>query len=192
MSSTALTLTEIGIDQDELQDRLVQAIASGLMEGTARDEDGMAYPRATEFAQGLRQKLEDAIGAQVEAIAEQHVIPHVGDLIENAALQRTNEWAEKVGEPLTFTQYLIQRAEAYLTEPVDHDGKPLERGRHHSGRKQQTRLTHLVDRHLHYRIETAMKEAVKNANEVLVGALAETVKIKLAEIAASLRVGVTT
>lgn len=182
------TLTQLGLTEEELQQRLIEAIASGLMGDTAYDEEGVPFPCASEFARRLQDQLTKALDAQVEAIAQEHIIPGVSELIENATLQRTDEWGEKIGESLTFTQYLVQRAEAYLTEPVDYEGKPT----HRSDRRQQTRLTYLVDRRLHYRIEAAMKEAVTNANEILAGALAETARIKLQEIAKRLQVRVET
>lgn len=184
-----VTLEQMGLDQDELQQRLVEAIVNSVMASTGYDEDGDPYPRASGFAKGLRDKLQEALDAQVQAIAEEHVIPRVGEMIENATLQRTNEWGEKAGEPKTFTQYLVQRAEDYLMEPVDYQGKSLERGSYQS-RKTQTRLAHLVDRHLHYGIESAMKQAVKDANDVLASALAETARLKLREIAEQLKINV--
>jgi hypothetical protein len=50
----------------------------------------------------------------------------------------------------------------------------------------------MIDKHLHFSIESAMKSAVSNANSAIVGGLEETVKIKLAEIAKSLKVTVKT
>lgn len=188
MSAETFTLEQLGLEPEDLQQRLVVTIASSLMERTAHDEDGVISRTVpTRFANELRDKLHTAIDEQVAAIAEEHIIPRVGELIENATLQGTTEWGEKTGEPLTFTQYLVQRAEAYLTEPVDYDGKSVERSRY-SGSKQQTRVTYLVDKHLHNAIGSAMKDAVKNANQVLGDALAETAKIKLSEIAEQLQV----
>ena len=184
------TLDQIGLAPEELQRRVVETIAISLMKCTAHDEDGISYPRSTEFASAIEAKVCEALDTQVAAIAEEHIVPRVGEMIENATLQKTNEYGEKRGASLTFTEYLVQRAEAYLMEPVDFDGKPVD-GSRYSGRKEQTRVTHLVDRHLAHTIERAMKEAVKNAHEVLAEGLAETAKIKLAEIAKNLKVSVT-
>lgn len=83
----------------------------------------------------------------------------------------------------TFIEYLVKRAEAYLTEKVDFQGKSKdENGSYSSFSPSQTRIAHMVHQHLSYSIESAMKNAVQTANSAIAIGIAETVKIKLAEI----------
>lgn len=90
-------------------------------------------------------------------------------------------------------EYLISRAETYLTEQVNYEGKSKsENGSYSSWSGAQTRLTHLVHKHLNYNVESAMKEAIKNANAVIVGGIEHTVRIKLQEVANALKVEVKT
>ena len=56
----------------------------------------------------------------------------------------------------------------------------------------QTRIVHLVHQHLQYSIENAMKEALKIANSAIVGGIEGAVKLKLAEVAAALKIDVKT
>jgi hypothetical protein len=44
----------------------------------------------------------------------------------------------------------------------------------------------MIDKHLQYSIETAMKQMLADANSVLVGGMAEAVKVKLNELRDSL------
>lgn len=93
---------------------------------------------------------------------------------------------------MSFLEYLVDRAEAYLTEKVSFDGKTKAESRGYSWNGTQTRLSYLVDRHLHYSIEKAMKNALANANKAIVQGLEDTVKLKLGEIQKSLKVTVKT
>ena len=48
---------------------------------------------------------------------------HVTAYVESFCLTETNKWGKKTGKSMTFTEYLVQRAELYLTEKVDLRGK---------------------------------------------------------------------
>jgi hypothetical protein len=122
-------------------------------------------------------------------MAEEYVVPHVREIIESVSLQVTNQWGEKQGEPKTFIEYLTASAQDYLTTPVDYEGKPGNSG---YSSKNQTRLVHLVHQHLHYAIESAMKDAVDQVKKQIGPALETTVKLKLGEIANTLKVQLTT
>lgn len=127
------------------------------------------------------------IDKAVERIAEKHILPNVDSYIEKLTIQATNQWGEKRGERTTFLEYLIQRANNYLTEMVSFEGKSKSEASGYSWNGTQSRLTHLVHHHLHYSIDKAMKEAVGNVHSKIVPALQETVNKKLSEISIALK-----
>lgn len=188
----SLDLAALGFSQAELQQRVIDAAVQRLFECTSLDEDGDECIEASPFAGRLEKAVKTAIDNKVADLASKHVLPMTESFIENLTLQQTNTWGEKRGEPVTFIEYLIQRAEAYLREDVNYEGKNKDQCGSFSFTKSQTRLTHLVNQHLHYSIDTAMKQAIANANAVIVGGIQETVKIKLGEIATALKVEVKT
>ena len=184
---TTLTLESLGLTREEISERVVEKIADQLLRASALDEDGEEGSAPSAFAKALQRKVTERVNAAVEEIAGRHVLPNVAAYVETLCLQETNKWGEKVGKPVTFTEYLVQRAEAYLREEVNYAGKT--RGEDsYSWTKASTRVAHLVHEHLKYSIEAAMKEALKSANSKIVGGIEEAVKIKLAEVAASLKV----
>lgn len=188
-----LTLEALGLTQEEIEDRVVNRIVEHALRGVAADEDGEEVSVPTPFARRLDDLVKGAIDARVSAIAEAHVLPKVTAMVENIVLQETTSWGEKRGAPMSFIEYLVKRAEHYLTEPVDYNGKSKEESRDsYNWSKSQTRIAALVHGHLHYSIETAMKKAVADANAAIVGGLAETVKVKLEEVAKKLKVTVAT
>lgn len=188
----SLDLESLGITKDELQDRIVERAVARLFEVTGYDEDGDEFIQSSPLAGRLEKAVKSAIDAKISGIAEKHVLPLAETYIENLTLQETNRWGEKTGKAVTFIEYLIQRAEKYLTEEVNYEGKTKDQVSGYGWTKSQTRLVHLVHQHLHYSIDTAMKQAIQNANSVIVGGIQDTVKIKLGEIAAALKVEVKT
>jgi len=183
---TKLDLAALGFTREELQERVVERCVKEVLTGVSYDEDGEELDSDSMFARKLHEKIRGQIDATAQAICEKHVMPIVLAHIEGLVLQKTTTWGEKQGEPIPFTSYLVQRAEAYLTETVTHDGSRPD----HYSKGTQTRITQMVDKHLHYSIESAMKQAVEAANGAIVKGIEETVKLKLAEFSTALKVAV--
>ncbi len=187
-----LSLAALGITQEDLQQRVVDQIVAQVMSTEYSDEDGEAVFRTSEFAKGLDAAVKERINAQVAKIAEQHVLPKVGEFVESICLQETNKWGEKTGRKMTLTEYMAERADAYLREQVNFDGKSKTEGDSYSWRGTQTRITHLVHQHLHYDVERAIKEGLTNANKVIGDGIRQTVALKLAEVSNALKIEVKT
>jgi hypothetical protein len=190
--ASELTVEALGLSRDEITERVVQRIAESLMSSTiTKFDDGEAYEdaRPTPFADQIAKKVTAKVNEAIDQIAGKHVLPNVASYVETLCLQETNKWGEKTGKALTFTEYLVARANAYLTEEVDFRGKTKsEEG--YGWKKNTTRVAYLVHEHLQYSIETVMKAALTDANSKIVGGIEAAIKIKLAEVAASLKVQV--
>lgn len=187
-----LNLESLGFTKEELQERVIARICTQLLDGVGYDEDDNEFTTASQFHRQMRTSIKEKIETTINAIAEREVLPNVTSYIENLTLQETNRWGEKTGEKVTFIEYLTRKAEAYMQEKVNFDGKSKEEnGNGYSWSGTQTRITHLVHQHLHYSIENAMKDAMKIANSAIATGIQETVKTKLAEISTTLKVGVT-
>lgn len=182
----------LGITKEDLQSRVVTRICDRLLEQEwFYDEDGEPdHGRGpSQLMTQLKKKIQLAVDAKIEALAKEHVLGDVKGFIDNLTLQETTKWGEPKGGPVSFIEYLVSRANAYLEEQVDYQGKSKAEDRDsYNWRGTQTRLTSIVHAHLHFSIEQAMKAAVGEANKQLAGLLAETAKRKLAEIAVTLKV----
>lgn len=180
----------LGLTQEQLRERAIERISKDVLFMEMHDEDGEPCISGTGLLKALEAKVKEAIDRKVTVLAEEHVLPNVTKMVEDLTLQETNRWGEKVGEPVTFIEYLIQRAEVFMTEKVDYQGRAKgERGADsYSWKASQTRVAHMIDKHLQYSIATAMESALKTANGSIVKGLEEAVKVKLDEIAKKLRV----
>lgn len=185
------TLQTLGFSIEQLQQRVVDQICDTLLSCRHEDEDGeSSFYGSSEFKRKLDAEIKKRIDETINALAEKHVLPNVAEYIENLTIQQTNEWGEKRGESITFIEYLTKRAQAYMQEKVNHEGKTKDENGSYSWNAKQTRITHLVEKHLHFSIEKAMKESLSIATGEIAKGIHETTRLKLNEIAASLKVGV--
>lgn len=189
---TQIDLKSLGFTQEELQEKVIERLCAQFTEHVDVDPDEGEWTGQSAFAKALEKKVQEHIDVTVSAIAEAHVLPKVSEYIEHLVLQETNKWGEKHGEPVTFVEYLTKRAEEYLLEKVDYDGKGRPESRSSFWEATQTRVGHMIHRHLHYEIEAAMKEAVSTANSAIVDGIQKTTVLKLREIAKKLKVTVKT
>ena len=185
-----ITLDSLGISKDAIEQKLIEHLANELLTEIQYDyNNDDEYRAKSSIAKKLDALIKKHIDDSINAIAEKHILPNVSNYIENLTLQTTNQWGEKKGNPVTFIEYLTQRAEDYMQEKVSYDGKSKNEGSY-SWSGTQTRITYLVNQHLHYSIETAMKNALSIATNSISTGLQETVKIKLAEVSQKLKVEV--
>ena len=176
----SIDLESLGFTKEELQERVIDRLCDEFLHDKDFDAGWLAGQ--------VKDKVKEAIQDSVNALAETHILPNVRAYIETLVLTETNGWGEKKKE-YTFIEYLTKKANDYISEKVDFDGKPKDAGSYGWSGK-QTRIAHMIHNHLHYNIDSAVKDAIKNANSVLVKGIEDTVKIKLNEIAKSLKVGV--
>lgn len=188
---STITLESLGFTKEDLQERVIEHISAQLLAGKTYDEDGNEEYADSQFKRKLEERLKKHLDDRVNAIAEEHLLPRVTTLMETLVLQTTNKWGEKKGEPVTFIEYLVQRAEEYIKEDVNHAGKSRSEDSY-SWSKSTTRIAYMIHQHLQYNIETAMKKALQEANSAIAGGIEKAVKIKLEEIAAGMKVAVQT
>ncbi len=185
------TLKILGLSTEELTEKLVDRMAEQLLTELVWDEDGNEYRKGSGLKQRLMNTMTKHIDASVNKLADEHVLPKVTEIIEGLVLHQTNAWGEKRGEPITFIEYLIQRAESYMREEVNYEGKTRSENSYGSWSKSGTRVAYMVDKHLHYSIERAMTQALADANKSIAGGINDAVKIGLQNALAGLKVGVT-
>ncbi len=174
-------LKDLGLNEEQIIDKVVGQIADQMLYGKIEDldYDEMQDGGSTQFRHAVDALLKKRIDAAVECVANKHTLPNITEYLENFCIQKTNEWGESKGEPVTFVEYLTQRAEAYIAEPVDLDGNSKGESRFGNWRMATTRVTHLIDKHLRREIDKAMKSAIEDANKSIAGGLNEAVKIAI-------------
>ena len=193
-----LTLESLGLTREELQERVIDTICTRMLETEVEfcGEDGNTEARfqSTKLADALRKTIRRKIDEGINSLALKYVIPNAEALIQNVAMGNTNAWGEPVGPAVGFKEYLAKRAEAYMLEPVDYDGKTKQEGYHSDFKMRSTRLAYMIDHHLHYHVEAAvvqviqlhtqgieqvMQNILKQANNFLVEGIDKAVRANL-------------
>lgn len=183
-------LAQIGLTQEELQERVVNRIVDAVMYSRSADDEGREHVIESRFRQQIQDHAKSAIDKAVTAIGDKFIVPAMKEFVETFMIQETNKWGEKIGQKLTFTEYLVKRAEEYSQEMVDSDGKAKGDARDSYWRGSTTRISYLINSFLRSHIENSMKTVVGDANKLIVGGLEKAVKASLAEIGARLKVEV--
>lgn len=184
-----LSIEALGFTKEELQERLIEHIADRVMRSRGYDEDGDEVTLPSDLERRLKDAVTARIDSAVAKIAETHILPNAEHYIENITFQATNKWGEKQAASMTYREYLAKKAEEYLTEQVNYDGKSKAEDSYNF-RGVQSRISHMVHRHLHYEIEKIMKAVVADENSKIAGGIQEAVKLKLGEILAGLKVNI--
>lgn len=189
----SITLEALGFTKEELQQRVIDQLCEQILHGYRTDDDsGEDSSFSTSVQAQLRQEAQKRINEAVQAIGEKYILPNVTSYLEALCLQETTKWGEKKGEPITFIEYLTKRAEHFMNEQVDGNGKGKSEGDSYHWTGKQSRITHLIHAHLQYNIETAMKNALSIATSAITSGITETVKLKLAEVQKQIQVNVKT
>lgn len=189
MNLTTAQLEALGISRDDIIEKVIERCVDAIMNTKYYDaEDGEPYSARNDVEKRITELCKKRVDERVQEIAEAHILPNVSERIESICLQETTKWGEKVGKPLTFIEYLVHRADTYLTEPVSYDGKSKSEAGGYSWSGTQSRITYMIHHHLQYSISTAMKDAVSHVNAALSKGLQETVRLQINEIVSSLKV----
>lgn len=188
---SGIDLAALGIKPEELQDRVIERICEKVLTGVSyNDEDG-EYEVDSSFKRRLDQRITQHIEGAVTKLADTYVKPGIEQMVESLTLQQTNKWGEKTGEKMTFIEYLTKRADAYFTEPVNHNGKTREED-NYSWNASTTRGAYLINQHLKYSINTALEKALKDVNSRIAGGIEQAIKMELNEVLGKLKVTATT
>lgn len=170
---------EMDISKQELQETVV-----------ARLVDKLAIQLSDDIESSVLEEIRKKLQGQIEKRISSVVLPLIKSKLDTLTIATTNRYGEKKGPDVTFIEYATKAAELYMSERVDYEGKTREEKNGYSWTGTQTRITQMVHEHLHYSIESAMKKALNNANSQIVKGIEETCKIKLGELAESLKVAV--
>ena len=188
-----MELKDLGLTQEQVFEAVVNKISSDLLQKPIIqiDEDGGEYEdyESTSYCQELRKQIKEKIDSTIEAIIDKHILPNVEQYINKIVLTPSNCWGEAKEKSLTFVEYLTKRAEEFMLEKVNYEGKPKGRDSF-SWHPEGTRIAYMIDKYLYFHIENWAKDALKEANKILVDGLQETVEMKLKEVLSKLKIQV--
>ncbi|MEL7111405.1 MAG: hypothetical protein AAGK93_00525 [Pseudomonadota bacterium] len=154
------------------------------------DEDGDIEIKSTKFQKQMKERIVAQVDGAIENIAAKNVLPNVEQYLLGFAIERTNQWGERKGEPVSFVEYITGRADEYIREKVDSQGRSKAEAGGYSWSAKQERLAYLIDKHLQYAIENSLAKNLKTVQESIAESVAETVRLRLKEVTTKINVAV--
>ncbi|MCS3467120.1 hypothetical protein M2401_000841 [Pseudomonas sp. JUb42] len=186
------TLEALGVSATYLQERIVEQAVHALLYSTGFDEDGDESSYASKFKQQVEKRVQEAVDLKIAALAAEHVLPRVGEMIEAANMMKTNAYGEPKGDPMTFKEYIASRAEVYMSEKVDYNGKSREESKDtYNWRESGPRLTVLMKLYIKDTLEKSAKNAINDVNKVIAKNIEVAAKDAIQACAAAIKVSAT-
>lgn len=190
------TLQSLGISPEELGNRIVDQAVEQLLSATGFDPDSeQERSYETKFKREIQKRIQDAVDAKIASLAAEHLIPRVGELIEQADMRKTSSYGEPKGPSQTFKEYIAHRAETYMSEDVNFNGvskaEAEAKGDGYGWRNCGPRLTVLMRMYIHDVLEKHAKAAVTDVNAVIAKGMQKAAQDAITAAAAAVKVSVT-
>lgn len=186
------TLKALGISPEELGNRIVEQAVEALLSTSGFDPDSEQETRyESKFKREIEKRVQASVDAKIAALAAEHVLPRVGEMIEQADMRETNRYGEPKSPPMTFKEYIAHRAAVYMSEDVNYNGKSkAEEGDSYNFKVDGPRLTVLMRLYIRETLEKAAKAAVTDVNKVIADNIKKAAGDAIAAAAAALKVSV--
>lgn len=190
------TLEALGITPDELGNRVVDQCVEILLSSTGFNPDTEEETRyASKFKREIELRIQKAVDEKISTLAAVHIIPRVGEMIEQADMRKTNGYGEAKSPPMTFKEYIAHRADVYMTEDVDLNGKSkadLEARNEstYGWRSCGPRLTVLMRNYIADSMAKHASAAVTDVNKVIAKNIEKAARDAIAAASANLKVSV--
>ncbi len=177
----SMDFSALGLTKEDIVERIVDKAVAELFGGD--------YVENITFnvEQAIQARVDEEARKVVDKIGDEIVAPKVEAFIEGLSFQETSGWGEPKTPPKSWREMLVERAENYLVEKVDMNGK-TQKQESYNWRAHTTRIAYLVEKHIQFEIERAMKAALADANSKIAGGFVSAVKMSLAEILAKLKI----
>lgn len=187
----AKMLETLGITKEDLIERIVGRAVNEMLSSSGFDpESDSDVSYESKFQRAIQERVQKAVDLKISQIAEIHLIPKVGQIIENLNLRRTNNYGEPKGEPMGFVEYIASRADAYMSETVNSDGKSKEESSGSFWRGSNTRVAHLVRCYIQSTLESHAKAALKDVNAVIVKGFEKAARDAITAAASAVKITV--
>ena len=190
------TLEALGVSPEELGNRIVEQAVDTLLSSTGFNPDTEKETRyESRFKREIEARVQKAVDEKIAALAAVHIVPRVGEMIEQADMRKTNGYGEPKGPSLTFKEYIAHRAEVYMTEDVDYHGNSkadLEARSEstYNWRNCGPRLTVLMRNYIADSLEKHAKAAVNDVNKVIAKNIENAARDAITAAANSIKVSV--
>lgn len=185
------TLEALGLDAETLGNRIVdQAVDALLYNKGFNTETDSEYTYESRFKQQIEKLIKSVVDKKIAEIADAHIVPKIGEMISDMTFQETNGYGEARGQKRTFLEYLAHRAEFYMSENVNRDGKSKEEAGDYRWSSSGPRLSVLMRLCINEHLEKAARSALTDVNKAIAKNIEDAAKEAIAAAATAIKVSV--
>jgi hypothetical protein len=183
-------IDELKFTREEVLEKLCERIYKDTF-NIREDGEEPDFDIENRIRSDMNKAIVGGIDAAVKKIGAELIDGKVESLVRGLTIERTNEYGERKGGTTTFVEYLVNRAENYMTEKVDYNGCSKSEARDsYNWSGHSTRIAHHIDKHLQFHIEAAMKTALANANSTIAAGITDAIKLELEKILKTVKASV--
>jgi len=177
-----ITLCDLGFTKEELEEKLLARLVREVLTGISYDDEDGEYEVDSTFAKKVNALVKTEVDSGIERMAQKHLYPRINEQINTIVLAETNRWGERTKrEEVTFAEYITNKADAWLIEPIDSSGKTqAEAGSYF--RAETTRLAKLVEASIDSTVRKECAALAAQFKDSFETSIADAVKIKLREL----------
>lgn len=169
------TLALLGLSKEELQSRVVDQICERVLSTVGMDDEGGKHSYPSQVRVRLQAAAKKQIDDALNDFASKFIVPGISKHLETLVLQPTSQYGEKKGEPQTFTEYLTKRADEWLGEKVDVNGKTRKEDSY-SWKEHSTRAVWIIDQQLQKKLTDMMTGQIATTHAKLGEVMQDTIK----------------
>lgn len=180
-----LKLADIGLNQDELKQQVIDRIVDQVLYTTRHDEFGDDYLCESKLKMDLEGILKQRVDERIEEVFGDSITELITKMLTSIVFTKTNEWGEKNGESWTLKEYLAKRCTDYLQDRVNpRTGKKAAVHDRNTISRFDQLLEEKISDSLDYAAKNAVKQVVANLGDTVAG----HVKRQVVEAASQVKV----
>lgn len=175
----SLDLNALGLTIDQLQEMVVDKLVKYVLENNF---DPDHFSTADRVHNLIGDEIKSAVNKTIHDIANQHIVPRVDSIITSLVIPNTNNYGEKKCDSMTFIEYLLKQADAYLTEEVNPKGLTRKQSSGYSFDNAIPRIQYLIKAWLDAAIYDAVKQQMGKVNSAILDGLKKVAAVEIAKL----------
>ncbi len=185
-----INLEDLGITKEEMQERIINKVCDDLLSSYQYDSsDNVEYHVDSEFFKSLNKQVKTTVEAHISKLYEEILVPHINKKIDDLKIKETNKWGEPIKKELTFVEYITERFEKYISEPVNISGETkTESSSDYWKATKDTKLSWMLNKKINTELELTLKKLVENSTTYINDNIITLVKSNLEEISKKIKV----
>jgi len=108
--------------REEILDRAAKLVTESLPKGWDEDDERNTDDLVDRVTRKVRKNVHTAIDDSIDKFTKEVIEGRLLELVKSWSFETTSKFGEKKGEPVTISEYIIDRIDKHINEAVDCSG----------------------------------------------------------------------